>query len=144
MRVCAGQVYGALGDIKEAERVLESAIDLCGREVQEARQSKAAVVPGHTRQEAAAAERLSKAVLLKAETQRILAAMLAEAAGMSLVAAQAAEHARAAEALYSQALAAVSLELGLEHPRTLALKSAAAALFRSHHQFVPAQRLFEY
>jgi tetratricopeptide (TPR) repeat protein len=138
-----GQVYGALGDIKEAQRVLTSAIALCQREVQEARQAKRAVVPGHTRQEAAASERLSKAVLLKAETQRILAAMLAEAAGMSLAPLQAGEHARAAETLYAEALAAVSLELGPQHPRTEALKTSAAALCRSHHQFVSAQRLFE-
>jgi len=138
-----GQVYGALGDIKEAERVLTSAIALCQREVQEARQAKRDVVPGHTRQEAAAGKRLSKAVLLKAETQRILAAMLAEAAGMSLAPVQAGEHARAAETLYAEALAAVSLELGPQHPRTEALKTSAAALCRSHHQFVSAQRLFE-
>ena len=62
------------------------------------------------------------AVLNKAESQRMLAAIISEGAGAALTQAEAAAHAHAAEELYREALNAVTLELGLEHPRTLAIK----------------------
>ncbi len=52
----------------------------------------------------------------------MLAAIISEGAGAALTQAEAAAHAHAAEDLYREAMNAVTLELGLEHPRTLAIK----------------------
>ena len=49
-----GQVYAAAGDLKEAKRTLRLALQSRHGEVLAARHAKGAVIPGHTRQVAAA------------------------------------------------------------------------------------------
>ena len=140
-----GQVHGALGDMKEAKRMLELAIETRQREIADARAAKAAVIPGHTRQERSAGQRVQEALLNKAESQRLLAALCAEAASTgTALRGEVLENSEHADSLYREALAVVSEELGLEHPRTLALKASVAALCRSHFCFESAQRLYEY
>lgn len=56
-----GQVYGIVGDLKGATRSLTSAIATRQREIRNARQAKDAVIPGHSRLEQEAAQRLSAA-----------------------------------------------------------------------------------
>lgn len=53
-------------------------------------------------------QRLSQAILLTAESQRMLAAILGESSGMSLSATEAASHADAADELYRTALGSVT------------------------------------
>jgi hypothetical protein len=125
--------------------MLELAIETRQREIADARAAKAAVIPGHTRQERSAGQRVQEALLNKAESQRLLAALCAEAASTgTALRGEVLENSEHADSLYREALAVVSEELGLEHPRTLALKASVAALCRSHFYFESAQRLYEY